>query len=43
MIDAVSIVENFKDHKVLDNVTFNVKDGETLVNLGPNGAGKLPY
>ncbi len=29
MIDEISIIKRFKDRKVLDDVTFDVKDGET--------------
>ena len=30
----------FKDKKVLDNISFDVRKGEIMAILGPNGAGK---
>ncbi len=42
--EYVLIIENvskiFGDRRVLDNITFRVRSGETYALLGPNGAGK---
>src|SRR5690625_3603 len=32
--------KSFKDAKVLDNISFDVRKGEIMAILGPNGAGK---
>jgi len=39
-IEARSIVKNFKKLRAVDNITFNVRSGETFAILGENGAGK---
>ena len=35
-----NLTKSFKDHKVLDNLSFEVKKGEVFALLGHNGAGK---
>ncbi len=40
MIEIKSLTKKFADTVVLDNINFEVKDGEILGFLGPNGAGK---
>lgn len=39
-ISLRNIHKSFKTHKVLDNVSFDVATGETIVLFGPSGAGK---
>ncbi len=39
-ISLKNIHKSFKSHKVLDNVSFDVATGETVVLFGPSGAGK---
>jgi phospholipid/cholesterol/gamma-HCH transport system ATP-binding protein len=40
MIRLENITVEFEGRKILDDVTFSVRDGETKVMLGPSGAGK---
>src|SRR4030042_7179525 len=44
MDDLVLTVQNlcveFGEHKVLSDITFELRKGEILIILGPNGAGK---
>lgn len=40
MIEVKNLSKKFGDVKVLDDVSFSVKQGEILGFLGPNGAGK---
>lgn len=40
MIEVKNLTKKYGSKKVLDNVSFTVKDGEVLGFLGPNGAGK---
>ncbi|MGA6983129.1 MAG: ATP-binding cassette domain-containing protein, partial [Candidatus Sulfotelmatobacter sp.] len=39
-IQVQNIVKKYGDFTAVDNVSFNVKDGEIFGLLGPNGAGK---
>ncbi len=39
-LEVREVSKSFKDIKVLDNLSFSVKGGETFGLLGPNGAGK---
>ncbi|MCU1295939.1 MAG: daunorubicin resistance transporter ATPase subunit [Acidobacteriaceae bacterium] len=39
-IDVTHIVKKYGDFTAVDDVSFNVKDGEIFGLLGPNGAGK---
>lgn len=39
-ISAVNLVKKFGDKKVVDGISFDVKEGECFGILGPNGAGK---
>ena len=39
-IEVENIVKKYGDFTAVDNVTFNVKEGEIFGLLGPNGAGK---
>ncbi len=40
MIAVQGLTKTYGEHKALDAVTFDVRDGEVLGFLGPNGAGK---
>jgi len=40
MIEVKNISVKYNDRPILDRVSFELRDGETLALLGPNGAGK---
>lgn len=40
MISVKNLTKKFKDFTAVDNISFNVKQGEIFAFLGPNGAGK---
>lgn len=40
MIHVKNLVKKFGDFTAVDDISFNVKDGEIFAFLGPNGAGK---
>lgn len=40
MINARHLTVTFDEHKVLDDLTFEIKKGETVAIVGPNGSGK---
>ncbi|MFA5406214.1 MAG: ABC transporter ATP-binding protein [Candidatus Nanoarchaeia archaeon] len=40
MIKVVGLSKSYNAHLAVDNISFNVKDGEVFGFLGPNGAGK---
>ena len=40
MIELKHISKRFLDHVVLDDVSLEVKQGETVALLGPSGSGK---
>ena len=40
MIEVQSLTKRFKDRMVLNDINFQVKEGEIFGYLGPNGAGK---
>jgi len=40
MLKVSKVSKSYKDKKVLDEISFSVKEGEILGLLGPNGAGK---
>lgn len=42
-VKAVNISKAFGDLLVLDNISFNVKDGEFLCIVGPTGCGKTTF
>lgn len=43
MIKVENISKSFKDLKVLENVTVNVKKGEVISVIGPSGSGKSTF
>lgn len=43
MIIAENVTKNFGKLKVLNNVSLNCKDGETISLIGPNGSGKTTF
>ncbi len=40
VIEAKAINKSFKDKKILENISFNVKQGEIFGIIGPDEAGK---
>jgi ABC-type multidrug transport system ATPase subunit len=40
MIKVINLTKRFGDFIAVDDVSFSVRDGETLALLGPNGSGK---
>lgn len=40
MIEVQSLTKKFNGRTVLNNISFQVKEGEVFGYLGPNGAGK---
>jgi len=40
MIEIINLCKSFEDHKVLDNLSFNIQTGETTVIIGRSGCGK---
>ena len=40
MIEIINLCKSFGDHKVLDNLSFNIQSGETTVIIGRSGCGK---
>jgi len=40
MIELKNVSMSFKDRRILNDVSFQVKTGETMVVIGPSGAGK---
>ena len=40
MLKIQNLSVSYHDHRVLHDVSFDVKNGEVLVLIGPNGAGK---
>ncbi len=40
MIEVKNLTKRYRDRAAIDNLTFEVKEGEILGFLGPNGAGK---
>ena len=39
-IEAKNLIKKFNDFTAVDNINFNVEEGEIFAFLGPNGAGK---
>jgi lipopolysaccharide export system ATP-binding protein len=42
ILRAENLVKKYKQRSVVNDVTFNVAQGEIVGLLGPNGAGKTP-
>jgi len=40
ILEVKKLSVSFNNEKVLDNLSFNLKEKENLVIIGPNGAGK---
>lgn len=40
LLEVKDLSKSFKNHRVIDGISFSVKKGEVLCLLGPNGAGK---
>ena len=40
MIEIINLCKSFGEHKVLDNLSFNIQKGETTVIIGRSGCGK---
>jgi ABC-2 type transport system ATP-binding protein len=40
IISVTNLVRKFKDFKAVDDISFDVREGEIFAFLGPNGAGK---
>lgn len=40
MIEVIGITKQFGDHRVLQDVSFDVSEGEVVVLIGPSGSGK---
>jgi len=40
MIEIINLCKSFGDHRVLDNLSFNIQSGETTVIIGRSGCGK---
>jgi len=40
MIEIINLSKTFNDHKVLDNLNLDIRDGETTVIIGRSGVGK---
>ena len=43
MIEVDCLVRKFGDRAVLDNISFNVHRGDTLVIMGGSGCGKSTF
>ena len=40
MLEVKNLSKSFNGKKILDNISFSVKDGEIALFLGPSGVGK---
>ena len=40
MIEVKNLIKNYGEIMAVNDVSFNVQDGEVFAFLGPNGAGK---
>ena len=40
VIDLIDVHKAFKDHKAINGISLQIREGEFIALLGPNGAGK---
>ena len=43
MLEVTSLYKSYKNHKVLENISFTAGPGECVGIVGSNGCGKLPF
>ena len=43
VLDVKDLTINYDNHPAVDNISFDVKQGDCLGIVGPNGAGTVSY